>query len=186
MIEHLFYPDILGRYAVFGFYILSGYLMTLIMHETYGFHKEGRIKFIMNRFLRLYPMYWVAALFTLVLIYFVGAGVVKEFHESMFTPTDLKSALGNAMIIFPSWYPARVNPRLVPQAWALTVEIFSQKHFSGLQPGLFYLSCTWASLFLLASLVLIGTSRLPPRPCRFRSGACFISSRRTLKAGPFL
>jgi peptidoglycan/LPS O-acetylase OafA/YrhL len=124
MIEHLFYPDILGRYAVFGFYILSGYLMTLIMHETYGFHKEGRIKFIMNRFLRLYPMYWVAALFTLVLIYFVGAGVVKEFHESMFTPTDLKSALGNAMIIFPSWYPARVNPRLVPQAWALTVEIF--------------------------------------------------------------
>ena len=27
----------IGTYAVFAFYIISGYLMTLIMHESYGF-----------------------------------------------------------------------------------------------------------------------------------------------------
>lgn len=124
MVHNLFYPDVIGPYAVFGFYILSGYLMTFIMHETYGFHKTGRIHFVINRFLRLYPLYWAAAVFSLVMIYLIGAETVYKFHQSMITPSDFKSVFENALIIFPAWYPNTVNSMLVPPAWALTVEMF--------------------------------------------------------------
>ena len=124
MVHHLFYPDILGTYAVFGFYILSGYLMTLIMHESYGYHKTGRIHFAINRVLRLFPMYWAAAIFTLVLIYMIGGEKVQLYHRSMFIPSDIKSVLENLLMIFPAWRSDEVEPRLAPTTWALTVEMF--------------------------------------------------------------
>ena len=34
---HLGGVPVIGGYAVFGFYILSGYLMTLIMQTSYGY-----------------------------------------------------------------------------------------------------------------------------------------------------
>jgi len=30
-----------GNYSVFAFYLLSGYLMTLVVSETYGFSRQG-------------------------------------------------------------------------------------------------------------------------------------------------
>jgi len=30
-----------GRYAVVIFFVLSGYLMTRVLHETYGFSNDG-------------------------------------------------------------------------------------------------------------------------------------------------
>ena len=152
MVHHLFLPDALGPYAVFGFYILSGYLMTLIMHESYGFHKAGRINFAINRVLRLFPMYWVAAVFSLVLIYMIGGEAVKQYHRSMFIPSDVKSILENVFMIFPGWRSDEINPRLVPTTWALTVEMF------------FYLMiCVGASknifrvkVWFLASLAYVG------------------------------
>lgn len=124
MVHHLFYPVVLGPYAVFGFYILSGYLMTLIMHESYGYHREGRINFAVNRVLRLFPMYWVAALFSVLLIAVIGGETVRDFHRSMFIPTDARSIAQNVLMIFPAWHPDTVDPRLVPTTWALTVEMF--------------------------------------------------------------
>ena len=59
MIYHLFFVGFLslGTYPVFGFYIISGYLMTVIMHNNYGYTWVGRYSFAVNRFLRLYPQY---------------------------------------------------------------------------------------------------------------------------------
>jgi len=124
MVSHLCYPNLIGNYAVYGFYVLSGYLMTLIMHKTYGFHTQGRINFAINRALRLYPIYWVTAIFSLVLIHLIGPEVVRTFNPDMFTPQTLKSVFENALFIFPSWLSNTVRPRLVPQAWSLTVELF--------------------------------------------------------------
>jgi len=42
MSYHLFVGILpLGTYAVFGFYVISGYLMTLVMHESYGYSGGG-------------------------------------------------------------------------------------------------------------------------------------------------
>ena len=109
-----------GYYAVFGFYVLSGYLMTLIMQETYGYTSTGRYKFAANRFLRLYPQYWAAAGISILMIYLHFTDV----HESIYLPTTLQGILSNLTMIFPAWSPINVEPRLVPPTWAITVEIF--------------------------------------------------------------
>lgn len=49
----------LGRYAVFSFYILSGFLMTTILNERYGLTPGGIAKYAMNRILRIYPTYLI-------------------------------------------------------------------------------------------------------------------------------
>lgn len=114
----------IGTYAVFGFYIISGYLMTLIMHESYGYTWVGRLSFAVNRFLRLYPQYWAAAIYSLLLIYMLGPGTVTSFHKSIYIPTSLNEYISNIAMVFPAWNPSGVMPRLVPPAWALTVELF--------------------------------------------------------------
>jgi peptidoglycan/LPS O-acetylase OafA/YrhL len=121
---HLFWLSDFGRFAVFGFYILSGYLMTYVMHQRYGYQASGKKRFAFNRFLRLYPGYWFACLLSLLLLlafkhYFPLAG-----FSTIAIPNNAASLLGNLTMIYPSWLPHSITPRLSPAAWALTVEIF--------------------------------------------------------------
>jgi peptidoglycan/LPS O-acetylase OafA/YrhL len=122
--HHLFHLQPIGVYAVFGFYIISGYLMTLIMHKSYGYSVLGKYRFVLNRFLRLYPLYWLSAGFSILLIFFIGGASVREYHDSIYMPLSITEMIENIFMIFPAWYPIDVNPRLVPQTWALTVEMF--------------------------------------------------------------
>lgn len=108
-----------GVYAVFGFYILSGYLMTLIMHKNYGFTADGIKKYALNRFLRIFPIYWVSIIFSLGLILLVGEKFTSSYHDNIFFPSGLEWFF-NLFIIF----PLRDAARLTPPAWALTVELF--------------------------------------------------------------
>jgi peptidoglycan/LPS O-acetylase OafA/YrhL len=55
-----------GPIAVFGFYTLSGYLITRVLNTRYGFSWMGMSCFIGNRILRLWPAY--AAITILVLV----------------------------------------------------------------------------------------------------------------------
>ena len=56
-----------GRVAVQSFYIISGFYMTLILKEKYV-GKNGSYKlFISNRLLRLFPVYWVVLILTILL-----------------------------------------------------------------------------------------------------------------------
>jgi peptidoglycan/LPS O-acetylase OafA/YrhL len=109
-----------GAYAVFGFYCLSGYLMTLIMHTTYGYSVNGIGKYALNRFLRIYPIYWVSILLSVVLIFYLGNEYTSAYHRAIYFPGDLTELLKNLLLFF----PFREGPRLTPSAWALTVEIF--------------------------------------------------------------
>jgi len=60
-----------GRAAVQAFYIISGFYMTLILKEKYiGVNSSYKL-FISNRLLRLYPIYWVVFILSvLISIYF--------------------------------------------------------------------------------------------------------------------
>src|SRR5258708_29799955 len=54
--------------AVRSFFIISGFYMALILREKYP---SGNYRlFITNRFLRIYPLYWVVLCFTLI-YYFI-------------------------------------------------------------------------------------------------------------------
>jgi peptidoglycan/LPS O-acetylase OafA/YrhL len=117
---HLGGMPVIGGYAVFGFYILSGYLMTLIMHKNYGYSRVGLARYAANRFLRIYPIYWLSCLVSLLLIHFLGEGYVRNYHSSIYYPDDPIAIIRNLVLFFPSLN----EPRLTPPAWALTVEIF--------------------------------------------------------------
>jgi len=114
----------IGTYAVFAFYIISGYLMTLIMHESYGFTGAGRVRFALNRFLRLYPMYWAVAIISALVIIWVGADVAGAYNKLMYLPTTLNEFLTIASMLYIELFPNKVGPNLAPTTWAITVELF--------------------------------------------------------------
>jgi peptidoglycan/LPS O-acetylase OafA/YrhL len=123
VVGHLFWFADFGRYAVFGFYVLSGYLMTMVMHGSYGYTQSGIIKFISNRFLRLYPAYWIACLFSIALIVFYGQASTTAVEPDLALPTTLTQIVANSLMLFPSLFPNQFVPKLSPATWALTVEI---------------------------------------------------------------
>lgn len=55
-----------GQVAVQAFFIISGFYMTLILREKYIGPNASYKLFITNRLLRLYPIYWIVLLLTIV------------------------------------------------------------------------------------------------------------------------
>jgi len=92
----------------------------LILQTNYGYSKKGFKKYALNRFLRLYPIYWVSIIFTLILIFGIGSDLTSNYKSEMTLPTSIYEIFTNVAIFFPFLEPTR----LTPPAWALTVEIF--------------------------------------------------------------
>lgn len=83
-----------GPVAVFGFFCLSGYLMTRIVNESYSDGVSGYLRFLGNRALRIYPAYYAAVVFAAVVL--------------MLWPNAAQTAAG--------WYTS-------PQGWLQTISI---------------------------------------------------------------
>ena len=86
--------------AVRAFYIISGFYMALILNEKYVTQPHAYRLFITNRFLRLFPIYWVILILTFLLGLIcthtnagrLEAGAVPMFGE-FFHAMDLWSFL---------------------------------------------------------------------------------------------
>ncbi|MFT6073162.1 MAG: peptidoglycan/LPS O-acetylase OafA/YrhL [Yoonia sp.] len=129
------------EFAVQGFFVLSGYLMALVVCQVYGYSPRGFIAFASNRLLRLLPSYWVVLCLSVFVILIVGNQTSYTFRRAMYLPQTLPEWMQNATMIFPSWFPSDVKPRLPPATWALTVELF---YYALIGLGLFhYKALTW-------------------------------------------
>lgn len=119
---HILKVPAIGPYAVYSFFILSGFLMTMIMQTTYGYTFFGFKNYISNRLLRLFPIYWILMLVTFLMLYFIGSEIAQEFHHSLRIPSSWQELIANTLMIFPGLmeYPTR----LLPATWALTIELF--------------------------------------------------------------
>jgi len=60
-----------GLVAVETFFIISGFYMSMILDRKYT-GKGSYILFLSNRFLRLYPMFWVVLLLIIISSIFFG------------------------------------------------------------------------------------------------------------------
>ena len=79
---HIWSPSMLfsGFYAVFFFYLLSGYLMSLVLNEVYVTHSDT-LKYIANRALQIYPPYLVVrALSAIAICLFSSHRADSIFH----------------------------------------------------------------------------------------------------------
>lgn len=110
----------LGAYAVFGFFVLSGYLMTHIMHRTYGFTASGIGRYVVNRFLRIYPMYWLACLVSAGAVIAADPEITDSLAKGMGLPITLGGWVQNLLLVLFSGS----KPVLIYPAWALTLELF--------------------------------------------------------------
>lgn len=108
----------LGVFAVFGFYLVSGYLMTLVLNGPY----RGRsLAFWKNRILRIYPAYYLVAVATLVFILVFPEA--QAFHGAWLPKSRAQDWLGNLAIV-PFEFGDKAF-RLVPPSWSLAVELIA-------------------------------------------------------------
>lgn len=132
----------LGQHAVFGFYLLSGFLITRVLNERYQFKWPP---FWINRFLRLYPIYFVVAVLSIPLVIFTsGAG---EFNGRLRMPQGLWPWVQSFLVVPTVSMPSF---RLVPVSWSIAVEIVNYAilaAFTARRP-------TWAWIALLAGIAV--------------------------------
>lgn len=121
---HVLGVPFIGQYAVFAFFVLSGFLMTTIMHDSYGYTLAGRQRFVVNRFLRLYPSYWIAAVVAILVVLYCGEAYVRQYKDVLYLPRSASSILSNLTMVYPNVFPTRIEPRLSPPTWAITIELF--------------------------------------------------------------
>src|SRR5690349_16222866 len=97
-----------GNSAVFAFYTLSGYLMTRVLNERYGFSARGAVAFLLNRVLRLWPAYLVILGLTLIALLFLP---LSNFVSLIRMPSTLADVVTNLAILgqvtfdFSQWLP---------------------------------------------------------------------------------
>ncbi len=112
-----------GFYAVFGFFTLSGYLMTMVLHNTYFKLSSGFEKYTINRLLRVMPAYWVVLLLSAIMAFYYPT-ISHKIHERMQWPASNGDWLANLTVIGLTILDGRRSMHnLVPPAWSLSVEI---------------------------------------------------------------
>lgn len=122
LISHLGDVGIIGWLGVHGFFILSGYLMTLILHRNYGYHRAGILGFLINRALRLYPIYWCVLVISCFILMVAGGTGSTTFFSKLTLPNTVGGWAANISLIYPQWFPSRMEAVISPPSWTLTVE----------------------------------------------------------------
>lgn len=142
-----------GRVAVEAFFMLSGFYMALILEKKYVQANNSVRLFITNRFLRIYPSYWLVLVLTigysLLCWKFFGSPIrFTAFHENgpaMGAGAWSFLSLSNVVIFgqdiamffglntdsgnlfftpdFTQSHPQLHEFLMVPQAWSLSIEL---------------------------------------------------------------
>ncbi len=110
-----------AAYAVWGFFVLSGFLMTEILRNKYGFTVQGLQKYAFNRFIRIFPLYYLTFLSGILVIYILGQHNIdpKVLNPQFYIPDSVYLWFSNLSLLpLPS-----VGPRPVPVSDALAVEV---------------------------------------------------------------
>jgi peptidoglycan/LPS O-acetylase OafA/YrhL len=108
-----------GRYGYLGvhiFFVISGYCIAANLASSLD-RKETAIGFLRDRALRIYPVYWAAFAFFIVL----GAGTAPLIGRSPFSvlPQSLDSLLLNTTLLQPLF----VSGYLLGVTWTLAYEV---------------------------------------------------------------
>lgn len=119
VLNHLWLPtaNLIGAHAVTGFYIVSGFLMTKVINEVYS-GEGGRIRYLANRALRIYPAYLLISSITLVCLaiwpnYFQVYSLIR-------IPVNANEWSSNLTL----WRLTDSPTIVIPPAWSLYVEVF--------------------------------------------------------------
>jgi peptidoglycan/LPS O-acetylase OafA/YrhL len=103
-------PLALGNVGVFSFFVLSGFV---IAEACDTFYRGKPQRFLLNRFLRIYPAYWAACCIAIVIYVWIPN---PEFV------TNTYSIFANISIILAERLPSS-ELRLISVIWAVSIEL---------------------------------------------------------------
>ncbi|WP_312704375.1 acyltransferase family protein [Stenotrophomonas lactitubi] len=114
-------PQGYAAYAVWAFFVLSGFLMTLVLTTKYGFDGRGIKAYAFNRFMRIFPLYWLAAIMGLLTLwYYNGIGIdLRPINGEFHMPKGLQD-WAYVITLFPGIQRGGMP---VPVANALAIEV---------------------------------------------------------------
>ncbi|WP_083921226.1 acyltransferase family protein [Cytophaga aurantiaca] len=169
--------------SVWGFYMLSGFLMCLIMNEKYGFDTTGKIKYLKDRAFRIFPAYWLSIILSILLISFIPIDFINAYHVALKIPADILTWFKN---IFIFGLRPGISTRLTPPAWALNIELIyyiligfiTSRSFklTAIATGVFFVVCCYALFKSQSPYSNILCSGLP-----FMLGGCLYFGLRKIK-----
>jgi len=164
-----------GAIAVQSFYIVSGFYMAMILEEKYFKRQNALYLFWSNRLLRLYPIYWVILIATIVLFstsyafsarswqlgnYFeydlsIGSYVYLIFSQLFLVGQEFSMFLGvsDGALFFNLDESTKLttnNFMFVPPAWTIGLEVM----FYFFAPFLVKLKSRTLWLLVVASVIL--------------------------------
>src|SRR5438067_9448137 len=93
--NHVWLPTAnrVGLHAVAGFFVISGYLMTMVINEVYT-DLSGFARYLANRFLRIFPLYWTVCGLTWIGL-MIAPRVFGNLNSAIAMPPDLDIWLRN-------------------------------------------------------------------------------------------
>lgn len=140
---HPYHTDF-GAFGVDIFFVISGFIM---FRTTAGFRRTG-VEFVMDRMIRVAPLYWIAtiALYGLYLLGFRPNGL----HLAM--PLDLLSS----MVLLPRELPNGTSPVLLGLGWTLVYEMLFYLLFA----ATFFMR-SHARSFAVLCILFLGLALLP-------------------------
>jgi peptidoglycan/LPS O-acetylase OafA/YrhL len=115
-LAHTVTHDQIGGIAVLCFFIASGYLITLTIEAHYATSVR---RYVINRFLRIYPTFWISMLVATAAILSMGTTYVAEnFYLRDWTWANILRCI----LIFPA-YGGNKTWGPIPVGWTLQVEV---------------------------------------------------------------
>lgn len=84
-----------AAYAVWAFFVLSGFLMTLVVSTRYGFEGRGLGAYAFNRFMRIFPLYWLAIIAGLATLWYAGRNGIdlRVINGEFYMPQNMEQWL---------------------------------------------------------------------------------------------
>ena len=167
-----------GIVAVQSFYVISGFLITMILNERKQYRKIGN--FYLSRYLRLWPVYIIVALlsflfttgaalrsltppdYRLSTLIFIWFSNITIFFQDFFLMLRFNNGYLVPTLYWNAWPQPWLNSYLlVPQAWTLGVELT----FYAIAPFVCHRlwRLGWLFVFGLGVRLLMGIYLLPAR-----------------------
>lgn len=138
-----------GLHAVRIFFVISGFYMALILNEKY-LHQTGSYKlFITNRILRLYPIYLIVFILSLMMYMFcvkipicsTDHFILVQFNPYTYLIQNMGYFLNNwgiflygllsnlfilglDLVYFMKFTHPHIVPVIIPQSWSLSLEFY--------------------------------------------------------------
>lgn len=125
LVTHIGGIEVAAGIAVWGFYMLSGFLMTGVLNRRYGFKRKGLTRYAASRAVRLFPTYWVSIAITALFLYFVHGSVSPTaVNSGLALPQTLHEHISGLFIVGSTTFGlGRLAHSLSPASWAVDIEI---------------------------------------------------------------